>query len=406
MNAVGIQVRSMMVVRCTWAMLCGLAVTAAAGCKTGTAGVKPSWWSFGGSSSDPALASAPAFEGDIKKPSDSAKPYPTTTTPNGYVLNETPGSTAAGDVPRSQPEIPAAVTYGSTPKPAAVAADAATAAVVPTLPEAQASRQESVAAAQVGPYAGLTTEPATPPGFGSPAPGTPATSGLSPVPQTAATATPPASPAAPGSAFGSPATAAPRDATAWSPAAAAPAAAAAVSGASPEGRYGSNSGSRFATLPPATGGMPPAAVSAVPTGSGQAPFPGGLSAGPGGLPAGLDPLPASAAPAAAASAGFGAPSSSALPPTAGPAFAPTGVPQPPAPVGAPAPLGSPPASGTPPARRPDPGYRPGGTSSYRPSRAILAEDGPTPDSAVRPASFETPMPRGSAVSGPQSTLSP
>ena len=43
----------------------------------------------------------------------------------------------------------------------------------------------------------------------------------------------------------------------------------------------------------------------------------------------------------------------------------------------------------PPARRPDPGYRPGGTSSYRPNRAILAGD----ESAVgpiQPIAYEVP----------------
>ena len=40
-------------------------------------------------------------------------------------------------------------------------------------------------------------------------------------------------------------------------------------------------------------------------------------------------------------------------------------------------------------RRPDPGYRPGGTSSYRPNRAILADD----DAAggpIQPVAFELP----------------
>ena len=38
---------------------------------------------------------------------------------------------------------------------------------------------------------------------------------------------------------------------------------------------------------------------------------------------------------------------------------------------------------------PRPGYRPGGTSSYRPSRTILASDEP-PAAGVTPASFEAP----------------
>jgi hypothetical protein len=54
------------------------------------------------------------------------------------------------------------------------------------------------------------------------------------------------------------------------------------------------------------------------------------------------------------------------------------------------PLPSPQAS--PPPRRPDPGYRPGGTTSYRPTRAILVESAPAAASAVRTAAFETPAP--------------
>lgn len=55
---------------------------------------------------------------------------------------------------------------------------------------------------------------------------------------------------------------------------------------------------------------------------------------------------------------------------------------------------SPPTQGaiqsSPPARRPDPGYRPGGTSSYRPARSILADEQPSPASAVRTAAYEVP----------------
>jgi hypothetical protein len=46
-----------------------------------------------------------------------------------------------------------------------------------------------------------------------------------------------------------------------------------------------------------------------------------------------------------------------------------------------------PGSITPPTRRPDPGYRPGGTSSYRPAKTLLA--GEEADEGVQPASFET-----------------
>jgi hypothetical protein len=44
-------------------------------------------------------------------------------------------------------------------------------------------------------------------------------------------------------------------------------------------------------------------------------------------------------------------------------------------------------------RRPDPGYRPAGTSSYRPSGALLADDAPAVPVAapaeVQSAAFET-----------------
>jgi hypothetical protein len=41
-------------------------------------------------------------------------------------------------------------------------------------------------------------------------------------------------------------------------------------------------------------------------------------------------------------------------------------------------------------RRPDSGWRPGGTSSYRPSGAILADDAPPAAGGVRTAAFDEP----------------
>jgi hypothetical protein len=94
-------------------------------------------------------------------------------------------------------------------------------------------------------------------------------------------------------------------------------------------------------------------------------------------PAGAYP-PAS--PAASTESGFAAPAAA-------------------APLGAPPSVSPPASTATPgllqpsaqPVRRPDPVYRPGGTSSYRPSRTILAdESAPTASAAVRTASYEEP----------------
>lgn len=59
---------------------------ASPGCKSGSSwAAKPSWWTFG--NDDPAkLADAPPAATDVAMPSATSKPYPTTTTPEGYVM--------------------------------------------------------------------------------------------------------------------------------------------------------------------------------------------------------------------------------------------------------------------------------------------------------------------------------
>jgi hypothetical protein len=77
------------------------------GCRSGTSTFSsPSWWAFGNSAgSDPEkLAAAPPFDGKtadgkITKPSQTATPYPTTTTPNSY---------SVADATRGLPNDPAA----------------------------------------------------------------------------------------------------------------------------------------------------------------------------------------------------------------------------------------------------------------------------------------------------------
>ena len=330
-----------------------LIVVGATGCKMGTAGTKPSWWSFGGGSKEDAakLAAAPSFNGGTEKPSASAKPYPTTTTPNGYVLNGS-APPAAGTVAGESVAAAAPVTYGVTPPPAK--ADPVAVATAPASAPASPQAQGSLASIspQVGPYAALPSEP-------------PAAQSQLPPLQPIATAAPAMSDAS-GYGYGAPPpTAAPvtppgmqrvadaRGAAGW------PAQQSVSDSPSAGSRYESVTGSRFGG-----GGSaidqpfpPPAAASPLPAGA---------------MPAALEPLPA-APPAAAAPL---------APPLSPP---PSAFPSPP--------VGVPPAvpASAPPTRRPDPGYRPGGTSSYRPSRAILAADSLEAEpGGIRTVGFEAP----------------
>ncbi len=336
------------------AALVAVVLTAVTGCKTGTAGAKPSWWSFGGTpSSTSTLAAAPSFPGSVEKPSASAKPYPTTTTPNGYVLTE--GSKTGGQpaAPQIDPAASvAAVTYGSTPPPAAPAAPAASmagAGALPTTAAADAgtpSSPMSSIAPQVGPYASLAAEPT------ATAPAYPAAAAASPAAYPAVVES---SPAATSLDATLPTAQAPtqrladaRGAEGWTAPPSPPTAG--------QSRYAATNGSRF-------GGVDAAVAPA-------ASFPPASSAA---IPAPLEPLPAAAAPAA-------------MPAVIEPAMVPGGYPA--VPPAAPLTPSSPLTPASPPARRPDPGYRPGGTSSYRPSRAILAGDAPDAGGAVLPVGYD------------------
>lgn len=295
----------------------------ATGCKSGSWGAKPSWWGFGGTTPSSSLAAAPEFDKDVTKPSEAAKPYPTTTTPEAYSLagGEQPTATPGG-----RPTLePTSITYGATP-PAAAQPQAV--AQAPAQPGGPAGAQAGVGP-QVGPYASLQPAPSSPPPVD---PAAAATAGLAAAPAFGE-ATPPAA---------APRVADARGSDAW---AAAPPAA----GGDP--RYGTTTGSRF------SGGFQPAAIEPPPLTAPAAP-------------------PATPAPPA-----FSSPATPAALPAASLDPAPGGV-APPAAAG-----DALPGSLAPPRRRPDPGYRPGGTSSYRPSRSILAEDEAAPG-GVLPASFE------------------
>ena len=333
-------------------------VVPAIGCKTATSFTKPSWWTFGGTPKDEAdaLASAPPYGGDIKKPSESAKQYPTTSTPTGYVISGTaaPADAVAQQFQAAQPQAP--VVYGSTPLPQSAAATAVAATTPTAIPQ---QPTPSSITPQVGPYATLAGDSIPPPGQPLPpispstTPSMASTSGMSSM-----TATP-AETALPNAAYSnfsapaaSPMTAAapaPRmaDARAADPAAAIPAAALPTEQpAYGSSRYSTTTGSRFggteaASFSPAAA-FPPAS-SAAPTESG---FAAPAAVSPLGAPATVSP------PASPAAPGLLQPSAQ-------------------------------------PVRRPDPFYRPGGTSSYRPSRTILADESAA-SAAVRTASYEEP----------------
>jgi hypothetical protein len=338
-------------------------VVPALGCKTGTSFTKPSWWTIGGTpkADADALASAPPYGGDIKKPSESAKQYPTTSTPSGYVITGTasPSDAVAQQFQAAQQQAP--VVYGTTPPPALPAATAVAATPSSATPQQPAATS---IAPQVGPYAALAGDSIPPPGQPLPPiapsttpsmPGTPsmAGAGMASMPSMTATPAETALPNTGYSNFSAPtaspiaaASPAPRmaDARAADPAAAVPAAALPVEQPAYGGsRYPTSTGSRFgsaeaASFSPAAG-FPPAS-SAAPT---EAGFPPPAAAAPLGTPATVSPPASSAAPGL-------------LQPSAQPV------------------------------RRPDPGYRPGGTSSYRTSRTILADD--SAPAAVRMASYE------------------
>lgn len=391
------------------------------------------------------LAAAPPFEGEIVKPSTKATPYPTTSTPQGYVVSGEPETPEATQVVATPPAIdvtdPATgrtppVTYGM--KPAEVAAIAGTEAA--TSPSAlggaaQSPPAESIAA-QEGPYApitpaGQTTAPPQTVASGFSAAGGTST-GLYP-PEQEAGLPPPAGETASyqqpgGSAFGG-----------GVPPAAAPAAEA----SQPSSAFAATpppSGSSFASQPaaPAGGGSAftspeayaaPAAATAsafgqpaaVPEGpasespvassryasAGNSRFGGGgvaepaaFASAPGQEPATeatpwqptptevtVDPAPPQASAYAAAGSGFTPPSAdrSFDEPGGSPA---TGFGEQPAGFDDQASQPSEVESGRP-QRRPDPMYRPAGTSSYRPSEPIFSDE-PSSSGPVQMATFEEP----------------
>ncbi len=328
--------------------LVAVAILAVSGCKTGGTGSPLAWWpgSSKGSADNEKLASAPSFDGKVEKPSETQRPYPTTTTPQSYAIDgQKPpslASTATTTAPPASAGGNSPDAYG-TRGPVAASSQAA-----PSTPATPGG-----VAAQVGPYQGwpagggpTATAPPSPP---------PAPAGLTATPSSPATPATAGSSAALG--FGSASSMTPdalepparyADSRFGEAAAAAPSFSAASSSSSssatasepePSSRYSTSGASQFGSQPFAAAAPPPS--------------------------------PSAAPPQAAL--GVGDPS--AVPPQ-------TGVNRLRAPNGSAGPS-------TPPARRPDPGYRPGGTSTYRPSQAIVGE--PADDGPVRQASFQSPL---------------
>jgi hypothetical protein len=308
----------------------------ACGCKTGSWGAKPSWLSLGGTApAGSALTAAPSFDKAPTKPSEAAKPYPTTTTPEAYALDET--STLAPSLPAASGSVePTAVTYGTTV--AARTEQPAGSSSGTGFPGTAPAQNPSVAP-QVGPYASLqqpaNTPRATPTdpaaaamaGFGA----APAFEAETPPPSRAGLATMPPEGTRVADASGS---------SAWSAGSGTPSAGL-TGGQDP--RYGQNPGSRFSS---STSFQPAAQPE-------QEPAFRPLAA-PAAMVPGMNELPAAD-------------------PSALPASPPSALP----------------GAVSPPTRRRDPGYRPAGTSSYRPNRAILAEDQP-PASSIQPVAYELP----------------
>lgn len=412
------------------------------GCRSGGLSGMKTWWPGQLVEKDDAaaadLAAAPAFDGDIAKPSSKATPYPTTSTPEGYVV---PAAGGSAELVQSQPTAAAneamaaspPVTYGM--QPPAIAAD-----LPPDLPATGTPRPSTEAIAeQVGPYqplAGATAAaggPSAAPGAfaaaggmapgafppeqplgaappasavpqGLPSPADPAGLGSAPSPAFAAaapTTTPPQPPsaypamppAASGSAFATtPPPTSPPTAGGSAFGQAAEPQAAASSFAPPASSYVS------AGVPQGAAGDSPVAGSRFASAAGSG-FPAEPLTPPAAVVPGTEPAAAAAAPwqtasaaataSAASAASFGSPASDGMasrfgqPPSQDPLVEPTGstAPATPSNDGQPA---------TRPGRRPDPMYRPAGTSSYRPAQPIFADD-PEPAGPVRMATYEEPV---------------
>lgn len=333
------------------------ATSLTSGCKTGSS-MSSSWLGLGMGGPDPAtLAEAPPFEGDLSKPSATAKPYPTTSTPESYALQQGQPVEAPGQPVETVPQMAAApqapITYGSTPPP----------------PQAPATAQPTAVAStpvttQVGPYQQVPTTTAPP------------------------AATAPAAAVAADSVGGYQSAATSRFSQA------APPAPAAAGYGQPSGRFSAIADQRVAES------QPTAASGTAAFGSRFSRPEAAAAPGSGLAPAGVEQSRYGTGDSggrygAAADSAFGAPAADTRTPPIQPAVSPPAQQSlTPAEESLPAP---------PTSRRPDPGYRPGGTSSYRKAQPIYADapmsipataaagELPVMNGGVSPASFEAEL---------------
>ncbi len=333
------------------------ATSLTSGCKTGSS-MSSSWLGLGMGGPDPAtLAEAPPFEGDLSKPSATAKPYPTTSTPESYALQQGQPAEAPGQPADTVPQMAAApqapITYGSTPPP----------------PQAPVAAQPTAVAS------------------------TPVTTQVGPYQQVPTTTTPPAA-AAPAAAVAADAAVGYQASASSRFSQAAPPAAAADGYGQPSGRFSPLADQRVAEA------QPTAASGTAAFGSRFSRPEAAAATGAAFAQAGTEESRYGTADSggrygAQSDSAFGAPAAGTLTPPIQPAGSP------------PAQQSSAPATESLPApptsQRPDPGYRPGGTSSYRKAQPIYADapmsipataaagELPGMDGGVSPASFEAEL---------------
>jgi S-DNA-T family DNA segregation ATPase FtsK/SpoIIIE len=384
------------------AVLALLALPCGTGCRLGGGSSMTSWLPGQASAvtQGEELASAPPFEGEIVKPSTKATPYPTTSTPEGYVVPGAPEAASASQVAAAAPAGPTPpVTYGMKPAEVATVAEATAPQTASTFGGAGSPAAENVAA-QEGPYsplgessqaatvtpppdtltsrfasAGGTSEGAYPPEE---------TVGIAPAAGSSFAATPPVADSANASSDAY-AAAAPQ-ASAFGQASQVPQGSASDSPVAGS-RYASAGGSQFGGAAAVSEPSGFAAAPATPGAAGGSAWPPAPVEATASQPAADSEMQASTWSPPAAAGGAAAYESSERSFDVSGAGVEDSSSEPAAfDVQASQPTGE--QGGL--KRRPDPMYRPAGTSSYQPSAPIFSDE-PAPRSPVQMATYDEPV---------------